>query len=263
MSKYETIIVETDRRGVAKITLNRPQVHNAINGQMIAELTRATTELAGNDLVRVVILAARGKSFCAGGDLSWMREQADKDRAGKLAESKALAHMLAALDSLPKPLIGRVQGPAFGGGVGMMAVCDIVIAASEARFALSETRLGLIPATIGPFVVRRMGQGFARAVLVSAKGFDAQFALRASLVTHICPANDLDQMVEKEVLAALGCAPGAMAAAKSLCRKLAGVDPAEFADETANALADRWESAEAQAGIKAFFNRTPAPWNVE
>ncbi|VAW20207.1 Methylglutaconyl-CoA hydratase [hydrothermal vent metagenome] len=263
MSEYETISVEINHRGVARITLNRPQAHNAINGQMIAELSRAALELGENEQVRIVILAGLGKSFCAGGDLVWMQEQANKDRAGKMRQSKALAEMLVLLDQLPKPLIGRVQGAAFGGGVGMMAVCDIVVASNQARFALSETRLGLIPATIAPFVIRKIGAGFARALFITARGFDAEFARHIALATHICPQQELDQLVEKEVAAALACAPGAMAAAKSLCRQLAGVDPSSFADQTASALADRWESAEAQAGIKAFFDRTRAPWVVD
>lgn len=257
---YETIRLETDPRGVATVTLTRADKHNAMNARMIRELTDAASALGGDGAVRAVILAAEGKSFCAGGDLGWMREQADKDRAGKMEEAGALAGMLGAWNALPKPVIARVQGPAYGGGLGLMAVSDIVIAADTAKFALTETRLGLIPATIGPFVVSKLGPAFARQVFFNGKPFGPDFALRAGLLARIASAEDLDGAVEEEAAAFLDCAPGAVADAKALARKLAGPDPADFADMTANALADRWETEEAQAGIAAFFARETPPW---
>jgi methylglutaconyl-CoA hydratase len=189
-----------------------------------------------------------------------MRDQADKDRTGKMAEARTLATMLGLWNALPKPLIGRVHGAAYGGGIGLVAVCDIVIADAETRFALTETRLGLIPATIGPFVIRRMGEAFARQVFFNAKPFDAEFLVRAGLVARACPASELDSAVEAEVAAILDCAPGAVARAKALCRALAGPDPVESADLTANALADCWETHETREGIAAFFAKQTPPW---
>ncbi|PLX37039.1 MAG: enoyl-CoA hydratase [Hyphomicrobiales bacterium] len=257
---YETIRVERDARGIASVVLCRAEKHNAMNAQMIAELSDAASALAADDSVRAVVLSGEGRIFCAGGDLGWMRAQADKDRAGKIGEARALADMLGLWDALPKPLIGCVHGAAYGGGLGLIAVCDVVVAEENTRFALTETRLGLIPATIGPFVVRRMGEAFARQVFFTASAFDAAFLMRVGLVARSCPADELDAAVEEQVAAILQCAPGAVAAAKALCRKLAGNDPASFADLTANALADRWETAETQEGIAAFFNKETPSW---
>lgn len=257
---YETINLSTDARGVATVTLMRPEKHNAMNAQMIAELSDAARTLADNKTVRAVVLAGEGRSFCAGGDLGWMRDQADKDRAGKIQEAGALATMLGLWNALPKPLIGRVHGAAYGGGIGLVAVCDVVIADETTRFALTETRLGLIPATIGPFVVGRMGEAFARQVFFTAKPFDAAFLVRAGLVAHSVSSEALDAAVEEEILAILDCAPGAVAAAKALCRDLATMDPAHAAEYSANALADCWETQETQEGIAAFFAKQSPSW---
>ena len=166
---FETIRVAADADGIATITLNRPDKHHAMNAAMIAELTEAAAALGADARVRAVVLAASGPSFCAGGDLEWMRGQQAADRAGKIAEARRLSAMLAALNALPKPLIARVQGNVYGGGVGLLAVSDIAIGAEGIRLALTETRLGLIPATIGPFVLRRMGEGLARQVFFSGQ----------------------------------------------------------------------------------------------
>lgn len=257
---YETINVEIDQRGVASVVLARPQKHNAMNAQMIDELAQAARELEGDDGVRVVVLSAQGKIFCAGGDLGWMRDQADKDRAGKMEGAQALASMLGLWNALAKPVIGRVHGAAYGGGIGLVAVCDIVIATDNCRFALTETRLGLIPATIGPFVVGRMGEAFARQVFFNSKPFDTAFLIRAGLVAKSCTNDMLDETVEEEVSAFLACAPGAVSDAKRLCRTLAGRHPTAMADLTANALADRWETSETQEGIAAFFAKEEPSW---
>lgn len=255
MTDFETILIETDERGISRLTLNRPDKHNALNARMIGELTKAAEILGADESVRAVVLAGAGASFCAGGDLGWMQEQRDKDRAGKMEEARTLATMLSRLNALPKPLIARVHGNAYGGGIGLMAVCDIVISAETARFALTETRLGLIPATIGPFVIRRIGEGYARQVFFTAKPFDAAFALGCGLVSTVADAEQLDACVEAEVSSVLKTRPGAVAAAKALCLELGGDDPAGLAERTASLLADRWESAEAAEGIEAFLAR--------
>ncbi|MGB0498322.1 MAG: crotonase/enoyl-CoA hydratase family protein [Rubricella sp.] len=256
---YNTIALSTDNRGVATLTLNRPEKHNALSAGMIAELTDAADEIARNASIRVVILTGAGESFCAGGDLGWMREQFAADRAGRMAEARKLAAMLGALDTLPKPLIGRVQGQAFGGGIGMMSVCDVVIAADHARFGLTETRLGLIPATISPYVAARMGPKL-REVFMSARLFDADEAVRLGLAARTVPANGLDEAIEAEVKPCLAAAPGAVARAKALARGLSSGIDEQVIEQTVTALADAWESPEAQEGITAFFDKRKPGW---
>ena len=179
---YETLKLETDARGVATLTLAREEKHNAMSAQMIAELTGAAAALAADDAVRVVVLTGAGKSFCAGGDLGWMQAQRDMDGPTRSAEAGKLATMLGALNTLPKPLIGRVQGNAFGGGVGMASVCDVAIGVDTLKMGFTETRLGIIPATIGPYVLARMGEGRARRVFMSARLFDAAEAVDLGLL---------------------------------------------------------------------------------
>jgi methylglutaconyl-CoA hydratase len=262
MTAFETITLETDVRGIATLTLNRPDKHNALNVQMIAELTEAANALDADSEVRAVILAANGKSFCAGGDLAWMRAQKDQNRAEKMAGAKKLSGMLMTLNNLSKPLIARVHGSAYGGGIGMMAVCDIVIAVAATPFALTETRLGLIPATIGPFVVRRMGEGFARQVFFTARPFDTDLGLRSGLVSRACDLDQLDTFIAEEIAALLKCAPGAVADAKKQCQTLGGIGLVELADRSIELLADRWETDEAQHGIAAFFEKRSAQWEI-
>lgn len=254
---HETIRVETDADGIATVTLNRPDKHHAMNAGMIAELTDAAARLGADAGVRAVVLAATGPSFCAGGDLEWMRAQQAADRAGKIAEASRLSAMLAALDALLKPLIARVQGNVYGGGLGLVAVSDIAIAAEGVRLALTETKLGLIPATIGPFVVGRMGQGFARQVFFSGMAFGTDFALRAGLLHEACPADQLDARLRRQTDAILKTAPGAVAAAKALCQRLGRGAEDEIATSIAG-LADCWESDEAQARIRAFLGEEAA-----
>ena len=260
MSSYQVIGTEVDRRGVATVTLNRPEKHNALNPQMLDELARVASDFAVDDDVRVVVLAGAGKTWCAGGDLDWMKAQLESDPATRTAEARKLAVALQSINSLPKPVIAKVHGAAYGGGIGLMSVSDIVVAVEGAKFGLTETKLGLVPATIGPFVVRRMGEGFARQVFFSGKSFGVDFALRTGLVSEKCAANDLDAAVEEYVGPALQCAPGAVAVAKSMCLAHGGESLSNFIDETVATLTQRWASAEAQGGIDAFFARRQANW---
>lgn len=257
---YETLKLETDARGVATLTLAREEKHNAMSAQMIAELTGAAAALAADDAVRVVVLTGAGKSFCAGGDLGWMQAQRDMDGPTRSAEAGKLATMLGALNTLPKPLIGRVQGNAFGGGVGMASVCDVAIGVNTLKMGFSETRLGIIPATIGPYVLARMGEGRARRVFMSARLFDAAEAVELGLLARAVPADALDAAIEAEVVPYLSCAPGAVAAAKQLARDLGPRIDAQVVDHTIAALADRWETEEAAEGIGAFFDKRKAAW---
>lgn len=258
---FETIRIDTDPRGVATLTLARAEKHNSLSATMIAELTAAAAELGVDPTVRVVVLTGEGASFCAGGDLDWMRAQFAADRATRIAEARKLALMLQALNELPKPLIGRVQGQAFGGGIGMMSVCDVCIAVDGAKFGLTETRLGLIPATISPYVVARMGEGKARRVFMSARLFDAAEARDLDLVARVVAADELDAGVEREVKPYLAAAPGAVARAKALARSLGTPITEAVIAATIERLADCWEDPEAHEGISAFFDKRKPAWS--
>ena len=217
---WRTIALDVDARGVARLLLNRPEKHNVLSGEMCDELVAAAARIAADSEIRVVVLTGAGASFCAGGDLGWMREQVAASREGRMAEARRLARMLDALNTLPLPLIGRVHGAAYGGGVGLMAVCDAVVASAAAQFGLTETRLGLIPATISPYVLARLGEGRARTVFFSARVFDAAEAGRMGLVTRVVAADALDAAVEAEVAPYFATAPAAVAGAKRLARSL-------------------------------------------
>lgn len=257
---HKAITIDTDARGVATLTLNQPERHNALSPAMIGELTIAADILGHDETVRAVVLTGAGQSFCAGGDLTWMRAQMAADRATRMAEARKLALMLNALNELPKPLIGRINGNAFGGGVGMMSVCDVAIGVETARFGLTEVRLGLIPATISPYVLARMGEAKARRVFFSARLFDAAEARDLDLLARIVPADGLDAAIDAEVKPYLSAAPGAVAASKALARALGPRIDAAVIDDTIRRLADTWEQPEAQEGVAAFFEKRKAGW---
>lgn len=259
---FETLRLTWDDRGVATLTLNTPEKHNALSARMIAELTEASARLNADATIRVVILAGEGASFCAGGDLGWMREQMSASRTTRMAEARKLAEMLFALNTLQKPLIGRIQGNAFGGGVGLISVCDVAIAAEGAKLGLTETRLGLIPATISPYVLARMGEGRARRVFMSARIFDAQEAIELGLIARVVASTALDAAIEAEVKPYLAAAPGAVSTAKALARSMGPRIDAEVIDDTIRRLADTWEQAEAMEGVAAFFEKRNANWVV-
>lgn len=259
---FKTITLVTDDRGVAVLTLNRAEKHNAMSGEMIGELTTAAQQIAQDDAIRVVVLTGTGKSFCAGGDLGWMRAQMAADSATRFVEARKLAEMLQALNTLPKPLIGALQGNAFGGGVGMASVCDVAIGVDHLKMGLTETKLGIIPATIGPYVMARMGEAKARRVFMSSRLFGAEEAVVLGLLARVVPADQLAEAVEAEVLPYLNCAPGAVAAAKQLARDLGPVIDDAVIDLTIEALVERWQTEEAEEGIGAFFDRRKPRWQT-
>ncbi len=258
---YETIELTTDTRGVATLALARAGKHNALSAQLIAELKAGADALANDHTVRVVVLTGLGKTFCAGGDLAWMKEQMAADRETRFREARKLAEMLQALNTLPKPLIGALQGNAFGGGIGMACVCDVAIGADHLRMGLTEARLGVIPATIGPYVVARMGEGRARRVFMSGRLFGAAEAVELGILSQAVAAGDLGAAVEAEVRPYLSCAPGAVAAAKALVRDLGPVIDRAVIDRTIAALVSQWESDAAAEGIDAFFSRRKPLWD--
>lgn len=258
--EFETIQVKTDARGVVYVAMNRPDKRNALSGLMMQELTQVAETIGAADATRAVVLSGVGDYFCAGGDLGWMKAQIEADREGRMHEARKLAMMLNALNEMPSPLIGRIHGGGFGGGVGMACVCDVAIAADTAKFGLTETRLGLIPATIGPYVLARMGEGNARRVFMSARIFGAVEAQTLGIVASVVPEAELDAAVEAEVLPYLSVAPQAVGAAKALARSLGmPIDPSVI-DDTINQLADTWEGEEASVGIDAFLNKRRPAW---
>ena len=255
-----TVSLSVDERGVARLSLKRSEKRNALSGEMISDLADAAAEIVARNDIRVVVLCSEGSVFCAGGDLQWMRDQMAADDATRQREAMALAIMLKSLNELPIPLIGRVQGNAFGGGVGLMAVCDVVVAAEGTTFGLTETKLGLIPATIGPYVISRMGEAKARSVFFSSKLFGVDEAVHLGLVNRVVAADALDAAIEEEVLPYLSCAPGAVAEAKALIREVSNPIPAGAIEASVDALVRRWASPEADEGTRAFFEKRKADW---
>ncbi len=256
------IDLSVDDRGVATLALARPEKHNALSQALIDELRAAAARIAADRDIRVVLLAGQGPSFCAGGDLGWMRDQMAGDAEMKRAAAQSIAGMLGAINTLPQPVIGRVHGNAFGGGVGMACVCDIAIAADHVKFGLTETKLGLIPATIGPYVLARLGEAHARRVFMSSRVFDAAEAVTLGVVAKAVPADDLDAAVEAEVVPYLACAPGAVAAAKAFARSLGPVIDQGTVDRSVEALIAQWNGDEAAEGIAAFFEKRNPAWNT-
>ncbi|MBF9044606.1 crotonase/enoyl-CoA hydratase family protein [Rhodobacterales bacterium HKCCE4037] len=252
--------LNVDDRGVAWLKLNRPDLHNSMNSAMIVELTLMAGRLGRDPAVRVVVLTGEGRSFCAGADLGWMKAQMEADAESRAREARALAEMLGALDRLPKPLIGRIQGQAYGGGIGMMSVCDVAVGVDSAMFGLTEVKLGLIPATIGPYVVARMGPARARRVFFSGRRFSAREAVELGLLARAVPEADLDAEIEAEIAPYLGAAPGAVAESKALVATLGGAPDEAQISATIDALIGRWESAEAAEGIGAFFDKRKPKW---
>lgn len=257
---YETIKLQEDAQGVAKLTLDRADKRNAMNSQMCAELSAAAAEINASATIRVVVLTGAGKCFCAGGDLEWMQEQFDADRETRMAEARKIATALFDLNTLDKPLIGRINGTAMGGGLGLVSVCDAAIIDESAKCGFTETRLGLVPATISPYVLARMGEGAARRVFMSARIFDGWEAQSLGLVAKAVPTDALDFAVEEEYRPYLGCAPEAVTAAKRLARSLGSRIDDEVIELTVTLLADTWETQSAQEGIKGFFAKSPPTW---
>ena len=253
---FETLLIDQDKRGVVSLTLNRPEKRNALSARMIDELTRFTSSLTPD--IRAVVIQGAGQLFCAGGDLDWMNAQISADRKTRIAEARKLALMLKALNEISVPLIAKVHGAAYGGGVGLACVCDFVISSSNVKFGLTETRLGLIPATIGPYVVGKMGEAKAREVFMSAKIFNEVDAKRLNIVSEI--SDDLDQSVEDHILLYLKTAPKAVGEAKALVRSLGTTIDDKVIERTIEQLADIWEGEEARHGIEAFFSKTKPSW---
>jgi methylglutaconyl-CoA hydratase len=257
----DRLLSERRADGSAWITLNRPEVHNAFDDRLIAGLTDALSVLGADNAVRAVVLTGSGRSFSAGADLNWMRRTSTYGEPENLADARALARLMATLNELPKPTIARVNGAALGGGTGLVACCDIAVAAADARFGTTEVRLGLIPAVIGPYVVAAIGIRQARRLMLTGERITAVEAARIGLVHDVVPSDQLDGAIAALLDDLLKGGPGAIAAAKHLLRDLAGrsID-AELIDDTARRIAALRATMEAREGVAAFLDKRPPGW---
>jgi methylglutaconyl-CoA hydratase len=256
---FETILVERGER-VFRISLNRPRVHNAFNAVMIRELQAAFGTAGADPGVRIVVLTGTGESFCAGADLNWMREIIHYSFEQNLEESLAIADLLQGIYTLPKPTIARVNGTAIGGGNGLFSACDIVVASDRARFGLSEVKIGLVPAAISPYVIRRIGESRARQFFLTGERFDARRALEVGLVNIVSPHDELDAKTEELAGLLLSSGPEAIAKSKELIQKVPGMGFDEARRYTAEVIARLRVSAEGQEGMAAFLEKRKPRW---
>lgn len=259
---YESIKLAMDGDYVARLTLARPEIQNAMSMTLVRELRHALGVIATDDKLRAVVLTGEGKSFCAGGDLNWMRSVLQQSRAERIAESRILAELFYEFDTLPKVVVGRINGAATGGGFGMTCICDVTVASTAARFSLTEAKLGLLPANIGPYVARRIGLARARRYGLTAQFIDAAQAERIGLVDRVAAPEDLDRAIEEELALIMAIPAGSIASTKKLFNDVIGRPPRDCMDYTAAALADAWETENAGEGIAAFLGKRAPAWKV-
>jgi len=249
-----------DEGTVATVTLDRPAARNALNAALIAEITRCFDELAADDAVRVVVLAGEGPSLCAGADVGYMRDTAGLSYEENLEDARRLAEMFRAVDDLPKPVVAKVRGAAIGGGVGLVAAADVAVAEDGARFAFSEVRLGIAPATIAPFVVRKIGPSMARALFLTGERFGAERAREIGLVHEVVSEEGLDEAVEHVVTQLLAGGPAAQAAIKEVLRQIEATEPMEALGIMTQLIAELRVGEEGQEGLGAFLAKREPPW---
>ena len=256
--KYLQLAVQD---GVATLVLSRPEVRNAFNDEVIAEFTQAFGELGGREDVRCVVLAAEGVAFCAGADLNWMRRMADYTHAENLADAAQLADMLRVIYECPKPTVARIQGDVFAGGMGLVAACDMAVSVDTANFCLSEVKLGLIPATISPYVIRAMGARAAHRYFLTAERFDAQEAHRIGFIHSMVTGEALDAKVAEITRALVSASPEAVKACKQLLQDVAGRDiSADLIASTVQGIADIRSSEQGKEGVQSFLQKRKPSW---
>jgi methylglutaconyl-CoA hydratase len=256
-----TVILERSAKsGVARVRLNRPDVRNAFDAALIAALTAAFEHLANDSSIRAIVLSGEGKAFCGGADISWMRRSLDLSYEGNVEDAERMSEMFRTIDRCPKPVIGKIHGAALGGGAGLAAVCDVVIAGADTVFGFTEVKLGIIPAVISPFVLAKIGPSNARALFLTGERFDAKRALHVGLVHEAVVADTLDVCVERVVGEILSAGPLAVAAVKALIPRVLAASFDETRALTAEAIAKRRTSAEGQEGLRAFLERRKANW---
>lgn len=259
---FETILVAREER-VVRISLNRPEVHNAFNSIMVRELITAFEETKKDGAVRVVVLTGVGESFCAGADLNWMREIIRYSFEQNLKESLEVAELMHLIYTLPKPTIARVNGAAIGGGNGLFSACDIVIASERAKFGLSEVKIGLVPAAISPYVIRRIGESAAHELFLTGERFDARRAAEIGLVNKAVPHEALDEKVDEVIRLLLSSGPEAIASCKELLHKVPAMSLEEAKRYTADMIARLRVSQEGQEGMAAFLEKRKPKWVKE
>ncbi len=262
----QTLASSIDQRGVLTLCMNRPEVHNAFDAQMIGELTAALVAADRDDTVRLVVITGAGSCFSAGADLNWMRSLVHASRAENERDALQLARLMRSLNYLSKPTLARINGAAFGGGVGLIAACDITVAADSARFGLTEVRLGLVPAVISPYVMRRIGETHARRYFLTAERFDSLRARDIGLVQQVTGIEQLDEAVENIIGQVLSGGPNAVAHAKQLVFGMAGHDhdaQKNMDEKTARLIADLRVSEEGQEGLAAFLEKRKPGWTEE
>ena len=245
---------------IATVTLNRPEVHNAFNEVMIAELTEIFKKILEDELVRLVVLTGNGKSFSAGADLNWMKKMINYSYEQNLEDSLKLAELFYLMYSLPKPIIARVNGAAIGGGTGLVAVCDIAIASETAKFSLSEVKLGLVPACISPYVIRKVGEGRCREFFLTGERLTAHRALEAGLVNQVVPLEELDQAVQEKANQLISSGPKALAMCKELLKNVPGMSFEKAKTYTADMIASMRIGDEGQEGMNAFLEKRKPKW---
>ena len=261
-SGYRTVRFTVEREVIARVTLTRPAARNAFDAPMIEEVTACFADIAAQGDLRAVVLAAEGEAFCAGADVNWMRASANATEEENQADARRMAAMFRSIDECPVPVVGRVHGVAFGGGVGLVACCDVVVAEQDARFCFSEVRLGLIPAVISTFAMAKIGRGQARRWFLTAEVIPADTARAVGLVHEVVPAERLDAAVDAIVAALVGNGPFAVREAKALIRRVVDLERGEAIEHCADTIARVRVSPEAQEGLRAFLEKRDPAWRT-
>ncbi|MDP9111955.1 MAG: enoyl-CoA hydratase-related protein [Candidatus Eremiobacteraeota bacterium] len=256
------VLTVSTRDEIARVALARPDVRNAFNADLIANLARAFEHLARDPGVRAIVLRGEGKAFCGGADIGWMRASLDLSRDENVADARKMSEMFRTIDRCPKPVIAAIHGAALGGGAGLAAVCDIVVCARDAIFGFTEVKLGIIPAVISPFVLSKIGVSNARALFLTGQRFDAERARAIGLVHEVVAPEELDAAVERTITEIRSAGPGAVAAAKRLIERVSETPYDESRDITAEAIAGQRTTPEGQEGLRAFLERRPPQWNA-
>lgn len=262
VKEYKTILLIPEEK-VVRIFLNRPEVHNAFNSTMIVELDDAIERVKEDKSIRVIVLSGKGKSFCAGADINWMREIIHYSFEQNLEESLQLAELLHKIYVLPKPTVAMVNGTAIGGGIGFVSACDIALASEDAKFGLSEVKIGLVPAAISPYVIRRIGESKAREYFLTGKRISAQKAQDIGLINDVAPAEELEDKVEEIIQLLLASGPEALASCKELIQKVAHMSFEEAKSFTARMIANLRVSKEGQEGMASFLEKRKPLWTEE
>jgi methylglutaconyl-CoA hydratase len=259
MRDYETLDVES-KEGVAYVMLNRPSVYNVFDERVVEELTDCFTQVSQNNGIYAAVLTGNGRYFCAGADLNWMQKVATYTKEENIEDSKKMAHMFHTIDSCSKPVVGRINGSAFGGGVGLVAVCDVAVCSENAAFAFSEVNLGIVPAVVSTYVIPKIGVSHARALFVTGKRFGAEEAVHVGLVHKSCPLEGLDDVIHEQLTLLQSSGPNAMRAAKGMIHKWSILPEDVYRNYTTELIADLRASEEGEEGIKAFLEKRKPVW---